>query len=78
MPQSLIALCLWALAAGGVALLPMRYQRILGLGLLVLLPPLLVWVGYDAGPWFALAGFLAFVSMFRKPLRHLLRKAVGR
>lgn len=68
---------LWVLAAAGVALLPMPRQMIPGLGLLVAAPVLLIWIGLTHG-WMWLAfGLFAFLSMFRKPLRYFVRRAMG-
>ena len=77
MSGALIAGCIWVLAAATVAMLPMRRQYAPGLALLVLAPVLIGWIGYEHG-WIAAAvGALAFVSMFRNPLRYLARKALG-
>lgn len=78
MTSSLIALCLWVLASGLVAMLPMRLQFVPGLALLAAIGPLLVWVGVDSGAWYALAGLFALLSMYRRPLRYLILRALGR
>ncbi len=78
MSPSVIAAALWVLAATGVALLPMRFQYIPGAALLLAAPVLLVWLGAEHGGWVALAATLAVLSMFRRPLRELLRRARGR
>jgi len=72
-----IAAALWALAATGVAFLPMRFQYIPGAALLLAAPVLLIWLGRAHGAWVALAAALAVLSMFRRPLRHLWRRARG-
>jgi membrane protease YdiL (CAAX protease family) len=55
MPLSLILACLWVLAAAIVALLPMRFQYVPGLALLILSVPLAVYVGVEVGwIWVAL------------------------
>lgn len=71
------ASCLWVLASAGVALLPMRYQYVPGIMLLIAAPFLILWIG-AAYSWLAagLAVF-AFVSMFRNPLRYFLARARG-
>lgn len=69
--------CLWVVAAALTALLPMRGQMVPGLALLIAAPVLLVWIGRAHGPWWVLVGSLAFVSMFRRPLTYLGRKALG-
>ncbi|NJM82859.1 MAG: DUF2484 family protein [Tabrizicola sp.] len=70
--------CLWVLASAVVAMLPMRRQMLPGVLLLVAAPVLLVWIGWDHGWIWSAAGLLAFVSMFRNPLRYFLRRALGR
>ena len=73
----LILGCLWVIAAALTAMLPMRLQRYPGLPLLLAAPVLLVWIGYEQG-WVWLAfGLFAFLSMFRRPLNYLGRKALG-
>lgn len=69
--------CLWVLAATATAFLPMRYQIVPGLALLIAAPILIVWIGLDHGWLWAGLGLLAFVSMFRRPLAALIRRARG-
>jgi hypothetical protein len=69
---------LWVIASAVVAMLPMRLQMVPGLALLVAAPILLIWIGQVHGwIWLAL-GLFAFLSMFRNPLRYVLRLALGR
>ncbi len=75
MTPSLILSILWVFAATATALLPMRYQYTPGIILLLAAPLLIIWVGYDHGWLLAFAAFVAFVSMFRHPLRYLIAKA---
>jgi hypothetical protein len=77
MSPPLIWACLWAIAATATAMLPMRYQIVPGLALLVAAPVLLVWIGYVHGLWITLAALLAVLSMFRNPLIYLARRALG-
>jgi len=70
--------CLWVLCATAVALLPMRYQYVPGFVLLLAAPGLLIWVMIEAGPIWGLFAMLAFVSMFRRPLRFLAMQARDR
>ncbi|MCU9849627.1 DUF2484 family protein [Defluviimonas sp. WL0024] len=70
--------CLWVLVATGVAFLPMRYQILPGLLLLVAAATLVVWLAADTSPWIAVAALVAVVSMFRKPLRYLLKRIMER
>jgi hypothetical protein len=73
MAQSLIAGCLWVLAAAATAMLPMRRQMVPGLALLVAAPALIAWIGVSVSWWVGGLGLLAFLSMFRRPLGALLR-----
>lgn len=69
--------CLWVLAAAITAMLPMQRQMAPGWTLLVLAPPLLIWISWVHG-WVWLGfGVFAFVSMFRRPLIYFARKAMG-
>lgn len=67
----------WALAATATALLPMRFQIVPGLALLLSAPALIVWIGYEYGWFWTIPAFLAFASMFRNPLIYFWRKARG-
>lgn len=78
MTPALIAASLWAIAATVTALLPMRLQYAPGLILLGLAVPLLAWLGYDRGLWAVLLALLAILSLFRRPLIYLVRKAISR
>ncbi len=78
MPLSLTLASLWVLAAAITAMLPMRYQYVPGLTLLILSLPLAVFVGMDLGfIWVALVLF-AVGSMFRHPLRYLAKRVFSR
>ncbi|MCI2398146.1 DUF2484 family protein [Aliiroseovarius subalbicans] len=77
MSPVLILSCLWVLAATLTALLPMRLQFAPGITLLIAAPILLGYIGYQHGVWFFIAGMLAFLSMFRNPLKYLIRRARG-
>jgi len=72
-----IAACLWVLAATIVALLPMRRQFAPGLVLLILAPVLMVWLSFAYGLWAGAVGLVAFLSMFRRPLIYLVKRALG-
>ena len=77
--MTLSAICsiAWVFAATGVAMLPMRLQFPPGLVLLIAAPILIIWLGLDFG-WLASVGALvAFLSMFRNPLRYYWRKWRG-
>ena len=77
MSGALIAGCFWVIAASVTAMLPMRRQMVPGLGLLLVAPLLLIWVGVSHGWLWAAMGLLAFVSMFRRPLAYFARKAMS-
>jgi hypothetical protein len=77
MSLSLILGAIWAVMATIVALLPMRRQFIPGVTLLIAAPVLIIFIGFQHGFWIAALGLLAFLSMFRNPLRYLMRKARG-
>lgn len=78
MTTSLIFGALWVIAATLTATLPMRLQFPPGLTLLLLAPPLLIWIALDTSPWITLACLAAFVSMFRRPLAYFARKGLAR
>lgn len=67
----------WVIGATITAFLPMRRQMVPGLALLVAAPVLIVWGFQAAGPVWGGGFLLAFGSMFRRPLIHLGRKALG-
>lgn len=78
MSAPLIAAALWVLTASFVAMLPMRRQMVPGLALLIAAPVLIGWIGWAHG-WLPCAlALIAFLSMFRKPLLYLARRAMGR
>jgi hypothetical protein len=59
---------LWVIASAIVAMLPMGAQMVPGLALVISAPLLLVWLAL---------GLFACASMFRNPLRHFARRAMG-
>lgn len=70
--------CLWVVAATITALMPMRYQLVPGVTLLVAAPVLIGAFGWHYGFWPALIAALAFASMFRRPLRYFAGRLLGR
>ncbi|MBC55808.1 MAG: UDP-N-acetylmuramate--alanine ligase [Confluentimicrobium sp.] len=76
MTLSLTLACLWALAATITAFLPMRLQYAPGLALLVSAPVLIGYLGWQHDIWVVLAAVAGAVSMFRRPLFYLLRRAL--
>jgi len=77
MSYSLTLAALWALAATVVALLPMRFQFVPGICLLMAAPVVIALIGQQHGVWVALLGVVAFVSMFRHPLMYYYRRFRG-
>ena len=69
--------CLWVLAATGVAMLPMRYQYVPGVALLLAAPVLISVIWVEHGWMFGAVALFGFVSMFRRPLMFFGRKALG-
>ncbi|EAQ12001.1 uncharacterized protein DUF2484 [Maritimibacter alkaliphilus HTCC2654] len=65
MTVSLIAGCLWVLAASLIAFLPIRQQIIPGTILGLSAFALLGWIGYQNGWIWTAVGIFAFVSLFR-------------
>ena len=78
MSLSLILACLWAIVGTITAFLPMRAQMVPGISLLVSLPFLLGFLGYQHGIWVTLAVTAAAISLFRRPLMHLGRWLIWR
>ena len=78
MPLSMIAGCLWVIAATFVAMLPMRTQFPPGILLLLAAPVILAWIALDQGVLALVLGLCAFLSMFRRPLWYLARRSFGR
>ena len=78
MSLPLILGCIWVLASAVTAMLPMRQQMLPGISLLLAAPVLLGWIGWVHGWLWLVVGLIAFVSMFRNPLRYFLLRALGR
>jgi hypothetical protein len=77
MSLPLILGALWVIAASLTAMLPMRRQMLPGTTLLIAAPVLLIWIGTAHGWLWVVFGTFAFLSMFRRPLLHLTRRAMG-
>ncbi|KZY35139.1 hypothetical protein A3731_17855 [Roseovarius sp. HI0049] len=70
--------CLWVVAAALVAMLPMRWQFVPGIALL-LGAPVLIWrLAVEYGWIAAIVAVLAVLSMFRRPLQYYARRIMGR
>jgi len=58
-------------------MLPMRWQYVPGV-MLLLAAPVLIWmIARAVGIWAAFAGLLAFGSMYRNPLRYFWKRLTG-
>jgi hypothetical protein len=82
MSGSLLAACLWAVAATVTAMLPTRDRHWRAAYVLITAGiPILGWVTYQNGPWAGLIVLAAGASILRWPLvylwRWLRRKAAG-
>ena len=77
MSLSLALGALWVLASTIVAFLPMRHQYIPGGTLMFLAPLLILFIGFQHGWIWVVPALLAFLSMYRNPLRYLWRKWRG-
>jgi hypothetical protein len=77
MSLPLILGAVWVIAAAITAMLPLYYQRFPGIPLLLAAPVLLVRIGWTHGWFWTAFGIFAFLSMFRRPLNYLIRKALG-
>ena len=78
MSVTLILACLWVIAGAAVACLPMRFQYIPGVLLLLAAPVLIFLIGRDHGLIAVALAVFALVSMFRRPLKYFAARAVGR
>lgn len=77
MSASVAIAVFWAIGSTIVAFLPMRRQYLLGGTLMLSAPLVILFLGYQHGwLWLVPAG-LAFVSMYRNPLRYFWRKWRG-
>lgn len=77
MSWSIIISSVWVLLATFTAFLPMRFQYVPGVTLLVLAPVMIIWLGADFGWGWSVAAFLGFASMFRNPLKYFYARARG-
>ncbi|WP_413877259.1 DUF2484 family protein [Albidovulum sp.] len=74
MSGSLLAACLWAVAATVVAMLPTRDRHWRAAYVLITAGiPILGWVTYQNGPWAGLIVLAAGASILRWPLVYLWR-----
>jgi len=79
---SLIAACLWFVAANVLALIPSRDHHWTRAYILIALGiPLLGWLTWQNGPWVGLLALAAGASILRWPVIYLwrwLRRVLGR
>ena len=68
---------LWVFAAVTVAMLSLRSQYLPGVVLLIAAPVLIIAIGVMHSWVYALLALLAFLSMFRNPLRYLWARLRG-
>lgn len=78
MTPSFIAACIWVLTGAITAALPLRAQMVPGSLLLFTAVPLMIWIGAENGWHWAVVGLMAFLSMFRRPLLHLVARLRGK
>ncbi|SDJ94605.1 DUF2484 family protein [Aliiruegeria lutimaris] len=69
--------CIWVLLGAATAMLPIRYQTLPGLALLLSAPWLIWQIGSEYGWLPLLLAIAAVLSMFRKPLRYFALRATG-
>lgn len=78
MTPSLWVGVIWVILSAMVAMLEMRWQRRFGLPLFFAAPFLVIWLSIDFGWFIGVACFVAFVSMYRHPLRYFVSRLFGR
>ena len=71
------ACIIWVFASAACAMFPMRYQYVPAVILLIAAPVLILLIGIQVSAWIAIAAVVAFISMFRNPLRYLWTKIRG-
>ena len=78
MSPLLIAAIAWVFVATATAFLPMRWQLVPGLALIAGAFVLIWMIFAQHGPVPGVLALAAFVSFFRRPLGHLIRKLSGK
>jgi hypothetical protein len=66
-------MCVWIVAAAAIALLPGRYHWRGAYGLIGVLVPLLAFLWWEVGIWYAVGAAVAALSILRWPVRYVLR-----
>ena len=77
MTASILIAVFWVLASTVVAFLPMQRQMLPGGALFFSAPLVILFLGYQHGWIWILPAALAFLSMYRNPLRYFWRKWRG-
>ena len=67
----------WVFASAACAMLPIRYQYVPAVILLIAAPILILLIGIQVSAWIAIAAIVASTLMFRNPLRYLWAKRRG-
>ena len=78
MSAPVAAAVIWVFLATCTAFLPMRFQFVPGIALLIAAPAVIAWLGLTYGILAGVGALAAFLSMFRKPLAYYWRKWTGR
>ena len=71
------ACIIWVFASAACAMFPMRYQYVPAVILLIAAPVLILLIGIQVSACIAIAAIVAFIAMFRNPLRYLWAKIRG-
>ena len=74
---SIVSCCVWALLVSVTALLPLRVQYTPAIMLVIVVPFLLIFAGFEHGFGVVAIGLAAFVSLFRVPLLYVARQMIG-
>lgn len=72
-PLSLTLFCLWIVTAAAVALMPGKYHWRGAYGLIAVLVPLVCYIWWELGLWYAAGAVVAALSILRWPVRFALR-----
>ena len=74
---SIVSCCVWALLACVTALLPLRVQCAPAIMLAIVVPFLLIFVGFEHGLGAVALGIAVSLSLFRVPLLSVARQMIG-
>lgn len=79
-PLSLTLFCLWIVTAAAIALLPGKYHWRGAYVLIAVVVPLIGYIWWELGVWYAVGATVAALSILRWPVRFVvrwLRKRLG-